>query len=72
MNRMNRWVLLGIFSLLAIAAASLGFIGLNSGAGSGRVVIFIFLGVCVVLLIWGIWFGRKPPPVPPNPPLPPV
>lgn len=69
---MKRWVLLLLFTVLAIAAASFGFLGLSTGGSTGRVMIFVFLGLCLAVLVWGIYFGRRPPPIPPNPPIPPV
>ena len=72
MKRKNRWVLLACFTVLAIVAAALGFLGLNVDPPTRRVLIFAFIGVCVGLFVWGVYFGRRPPPVPPSPPLPPV
>jgi hypothetical protein len=71
-KRRNRWILLSLFSVLAIAAASVGFISLQLRQGVGRTLIFVFIGLCVVLFIGGLYFGRKPPPVPPDPGAPPM
>ena len=65
---MYRWAALIFFTLLAILAVAFGFGGLTFGAGTGKVLFIIFLVACAALLIWGIYFGRRPPPVPPNPP----
>jgi hypothetical protein len=71
-RRRNRWVLLTFFTILAVLAAAFGFLGVNLEGGAGKALIVAFLITCVAVLIWGIYFGRRPPPVPPDPSSPPV
>ena len=63
----NRWILLTFFTILAIFAAAFGFLGVTLAGALGKVLIVAMLGSCLVLLVWGIYFGRRPPPVPPDP-----
>lgn len=71
MKPRNRWILLTLFTALAILAISVGFLGLNMDGTTGRMLIFGFLFLCLGLFIWGVYFGRRPPPVPPTPRVPP-
>ncbi len=49
-----------IFFVIALIAAAFGFTGIAAGAASiAKVLFYLFLGICVVLLIAGIIVGRK-------------
>lgn len=65
-KRRNRWILLTFFTILAVLAASFGFLGVSLDGGVGKALVVAFLLSCVALLVWGIYFGRRPPPVPPE------
>lgn len=49
-----------IFFVIAIIAALFGFTGIAAGAAEvAKVLFYIFLGVCVVLLLVGIFVAQK-------------
>ena len=49
-----------IFFLIAIVAAIFGFTGVSEGAASvAKILFFIFLGLCVLVLILGITIFKK-------------
>jgi uncharacterized membrane protein YtjA (UPF0391 family) len=49
-----------IFLVIALIAAGLGFTGIAEGAaGIAKFLFFVFLGICLVLLIIGIWLAKK-------------
>jgi uncharacterized membrane protein YtjA (UPF0391 family) len=49
-----------IFFVIALIAAGLGFTGIAEGAtGIAKFLFFIFLGICLVLLIIGMWLAKK-------------
>ncbi len=49
-----------IFFVIALIAAAFGFTGIAAGAASiAKVLFYLFLGICVVLLVAGIIVGRK-------------
>ena len=57
---MLRWSL--AFFIIAIIAAIFGFGGIAAGAVDiAKVLFFFFLVACVVLLLWGLFTGRRPP-----------
>ena len=57
---MLRWA--GIFLVLALVAAALGFGGLaDASAEIARMLFFVFLVVFAVTLIMGLAAGRRPP-----------
>ena len=57
---MLRWSL--AFFIIAIVAAIFGFGGISAGAVDiARVLFVFFLVTCAVLLVWGLFTGRRPP-----------
>ncbi|HZN63243.1 MAG TPA: DUF1328 family protein [Planctomycetota bacterium] len=57
---MLRWSL--AFFIIAIIAAIFGFGGISAGAVDIAKVLFVFfLVICGVLLVWGLFTGRRPP-----------
>ncbi|MFY4728813.1 DUF1328 domain-containing protein [Nitrospira sp. BLG_2] len=55
---MLKWA--AIFFVIALIAAAFGFTGIAAGAASiAKVLFYLFLGICVVLLVAGIIVGRK-------------
>jgi len=57
---MLRWSL--AFFIIAIVAAIFGFGGISAGAVDiARVLFIFFLVACAVLLVWGLFTGRRPP-----------
>jgi uncharacterized membrane protein YtjA (UPF0391 family) len=55
---MLKWAI--IFGIISLVAAVLGFGGIaGAAAGIAKVLFFIFLSVCVILLIAGIFVGKK-------------
>ena len=57
---MLRWA--AGFFIIAIVAAVFGFGGIAAGAVDIAKVLFVFfLVICAVLLVWGLFSGRRPP-----------
>jgi uncharacterized membrane protein YtjA (UPF0391 family) len=49
-----------IFLIIALIAAGLGFSGIAEGAADiGKVLFFLFLAVCLIFLVIGIFMIRK-------------
>lgn len=49
-----------IFFVIALIAAALGFTDVAEGAGDiAKVLFYIFLGICIVLLILGAFLYKK-------------
>ncbi len=55
---MLKWAI--IFGIVSLIAGALGFGGIaGAAAGIAQVLFFIFLAICVVLLIAAIFVGKK-------------
>jgi len=55
---MLKWAI--IFGILSLIAAALGFGGIAGAfAGVAKILFFLFVSLCVILLIAGIFIGRK-------------
>ncbi len=55
---MLKWAI--IFAVIALIAAGLGFGGVaGAAAGIAKILFFVFLAVCVILLIAGVTIGKK-------------
>ncbi len=55
---MLRWAV--IFLVIALVAALFGFTGIASAAaGIAKLLFFIFLAICVILFLGGLFVGKK-------------
>lgn len=55
---MLKWAI--IFGIIALISGALGFGGIaGAAAGIAQVLFYLFLGICVLLLIAGIFVGKK-------------
>jgi len=55
---MLKWAI--IFGIISLIAGALGFTGIaGTAAGIAKVLFFIFIALCVILLIAGFVAGKK-------------
>jgi uncharacterized membrane protein YtjA (UPF0391 family) len=57
-STMLKWAL--IFGIISLIAAGLGFGGIaGAAAGIAKVLFFVFLAICLILIIAGVFIGKK-------------
>lgn len=55
---MLKWAI--IFGIIALIAGALGFGGIaGAAAGIAQILFYLFLGICLILLIAGVVVGKK-------------
>ena len=55
---MLKWAI--IFAVISVIAGILGFAGIaGAAAGIAKILLFLFLAVCVLFLVLGVTIGRK-------------
>jgi len=55
---MLKWAI--IFAVISLIAAALGFGGIaGAAAGIAKVLFFVFLAICVILIIAGVMAAKK-------------
>lgn len=57
-NQMLKWAI--IFGIISLIAGALGFGGIaGAAAGVAKILFFLFLAICVILLVAAIFIGKK-------------
>ncbi len=55
---MLKWAI--IFGIISLIAGALGFGGVAGAfAGVAKILFFLFISLCVILLVLGIFIGKK-------------